>query len=50
MSEVVLTALEQELARHEWQDRFGRRSTTGLEVSAALLLEQERREHDEMLG
>ena len=50
MSEVVLAAVEQELARHEWQERFARRSTTELEVSAAALLEQERHRRDEMLG
>lgn len=50
VSEVVLAAVEQELARHEWQERFARRSTTELKVSAAALLEQERHQRDEMLG
>ena len=50
MSDVVLAAVEQELARHEWQERFARRPATELDVSAAALLEQERRRRDEQFG
>lgn len=49
MSEVVLVALEQELARYEWHQRFARRPATELGVSAAVLLEQERLRRDEQL-
>ena len=50
MSAVVLAAVERELARQEWQERFARRPETRLGVSAAELLEQERRGRDEQLG
>lgn len=50
MSEVVLTAVEHELSRHEWHERLARRPETELEVSAATLLEQERLGRDEQLG
>jgi len=50
MSAVVLDALERELARQEWQERFARRPATKLDVSAAELLDQERRSRDEQLG
>jgi plasmid stability protein len=43
LSDVVLTAIERELARREWHERLARRPTTDLEISAAALLEQERR-------
>jgi plasmid stability protein len=42
LGEVVLTAVERELARSEWSKRLARRPTTQLGVSAASLLEQER--------
>ena len=42
MSAVVLAAVEHELARQEWQERFTRRRATKLGVSAAELLEQDR--------
>ncbi len=42
LSDVVLAALERELARREWHERFSRRPTTDLGLSAAALLEQER--------
>ena len=50
MSAVVLAALEHELARQEWQERFSRRAATQLRTSAAELLEQERRGRGEQLG
>ena len=49
MSEVVLTAVERELSRHEWRERLARRPETELAVSAAALLEQERLRRDEQL-
>jgi hypothetical protein len=45
----ALTAVERELARQEWQERFAKRPETRLGVSAAELLEQERRGRDEQL-
>ena len=42
LGEVVLTAVERELARSEWSKRLARRPITELGVSAASLLEQER--------
>ena len=50
MSEVVLTAVERELARQEWHERLARRPATQLGVSGAQLLEQERRGRDAPLG
>ena len=50
ISAVVLTAVERELARQEWQRHFARRPATRLDISAAELLEQERRVRDEQLG
>ena len=43
MSHVVIIAIEHELARHEWRERHARRPGVDLGVSAAALLEQERR-------
>jgi hypothetical protein len=42
LGDVVLRALERELARCEWHDRLARRPMTDLGVSAASLLDQER--------
>ena len=42
MSAVVLTAVERELARWEWQERLAQRPTTDLGPEAATLLEEER--------
>ena len=50
IGEVVLDAVERELARREWQERFAGRSTTKPGVSAAQLLELERAGRDEQLG
>lgn len=46
LSEIVLRALEHELARHEWHERLAQRPTTDLGVSAASLLEQERQQRE----
>jgi plasmid stability protein len=46
LSDVVLMALERELARREWHERLAQRPTTDLGVSAASLLEQERQQRE----
>ena len=42
MSAVVLTAVERELARWEWQEHLAQRPKTDLGVEAAALLAEER--------
>ena len=42
MSEVVLVAVERELARCEWRKRLAQRPKTDLGVEAATLLAEER--------
>ena len=49
IAEVVLGAVERELARKEWQERFAGRTATKLDVSAAQMLELERLGRDEQL-
>lgn len=44
LSDVMLRALERELARREWHERLAQRPTTDLGISAASLLEQERQQ------
>jgi hypothetical protein len=46
LGDVVLIALERELARGEWHERLAQRPTTDLGVSAASLLEQERQQRE----
>lgn len=46
LGEIVLEAIEREVARREWQKRFSGRPMTLLGSSAAELLEQERRQRD----
>jgi hypothetical protein len=46
IGEIVLEAIEREVARREWHKRFTSRPTTRLRSSAAQLLEQERRLRD----
>jgi hypothetical protein len=41
LGDVVLRALERELARGEWHERLAQHPTTDLGVSAASLLEEE---------
>ena len=41
MREAVLTAIEKELARWEWQKRLAQRPETDLGVDASALLEEE---------
>lgn len=47
LSEVVLEALERELARAEFQERLANRPQTELEDPAASLLEEAREQRDE---
>ena len=47
LSDFVLEAIERELARGEWQERFSKRTETNLGTSAAALLEQERKERED---
>jgi hypothetical protein len=44
LSEIVLEAIEREVARREWHKRFSTRPATRLGTSAAALLEEERRQ------
>jgi plasmid stability protein len=46
ISDIVVEAMEREMARCEWHDKLSRRSGTNLGDSAASLLEQERRQRD----
>jgi hypothetical protein len=50
LGEIVLDAIEREVARREWRKRFSGRPSTQLGSSAAELLEQERRERDSELS
>jgi len=49
LSDIVLIALERELARREWHERLAQRPTTNLGVSAASLLAQERQQREQDL-
>ena len=46
IGEIVLEAIEREIARREWHKRFASRPTTRLRSTAAELLERERRLRD----
>ncbi len=50
MSDVVIIAVEHELARHEWRERHARRPGVDLGVSAAALLEEVRDTRRRELG
>jgi len=50
LGEIVLEAIEREVARREWHKRFSGRPPTELGSSAAELLEQERRQRDSDLS
>ena len=50
MSDVVLGAIERELARHEWRKRHAGRPGVDLGVSAAALLEEVRGARSQELG
>jgi hypothetical protein len=49
LGEIILEAIEREVARREWHKRFSGRPMTQLSSSAAELLEQERRQRDRNL-
>lgn len=49
LAEIILEAIEREVARREWRKRFAARPKTQLGISAADLLEQERRERESNL-
>jgi len=49
LSDIILEAIEKELKRREWRERFTKRPSSDLGVSAASLLEEERRERDNEL-
>jgi hypothetical protein len=46
LGEIILEAIEREVARREWHKRFSGHPMTHLASSAAELLEQERRQRD----
>lgn len=46
LSDVALDALEREMERREWHEGLAQRSPVDLGVSAASLLEEERRQRD----
>ena len=46
LGEIILEAIEREVSRREWQKRFSGRPSTQLRLSAAQLLEEERRQRD----
>ena len=50
LSDVILEAIEKELKRSEWRERFAKRPSSHLGVSAASLLEEDRRERDNELS
>lgn len=50
LSDVVLHALERELALSEWRDRLAKRPSTSLKTSAVSLLEQERDHREKHLA
>ena len=50
LGEIILEAIEREVARREWHKRFSGRPSTQLRNSAAELLEQERRQRDSDLS
>jgi hypothetical protein len=49
LGEIILEALEREVSRREWHKRFSGRPSTQLRISAAQLLQEERRQRDTAL-
>ena len=47
MRDLVIAAIERELSRREWRERWERRPVTDLDVSAASLLNESGPEFDE---
>lgn len=50
ISQVVLSAIERELARSEWEECLAKRPVTELGTTASSLLEEERQQRDAELG
>lgn len=50
ISDIVLEAIEREVARNEWHERLSQRPTTDLGDAATSLLEQERQQRDRDLA
>lgn len=50
LGEIVLEAIEREVARREWHKRFSTRPMTRLSISAAELLKEERRQRGSELS
>ena len=50
VSAVVLSAVERELERLEWQERLARHPTTDLGIDAATLVAEERLRRDREIG
>ena len=50
MSDIVIAAVERELARSAFRERLAKRPRTNIGLPAADLLEEERRERDKRLG
>ena len=50
LDDIILEAIEREVSRREWHKRFSRRPSTKFRISAAELLEQERRRRDSASG
>ena len=46
INDLILDAIEREVARQEWLERLTQRSQTNLGTSAAALLEEERSQHE----
>jgi hypothetical protein len=49
LCEIILEAIEREVSRREWHKRFSGRPSTQLRISAAQLLQEERRQRDTAL-
>ena len=50
MRAIVLSAVEREFARLEWQERLARHPTTDLGIDAATLIAEERLRRDQEIG
>ncbi|HVR95584.1 MAG TPA: toxin-antitoxin system HicB family antitoxin [Thermoanaerobaculia bacterium] len=50
ISDIVLGAIEREMARYDWNEKLSQRPPTDLGGSAASLLEQERKERERELA
>ena len=50
LSDLVLEAVKRELVRSAFHERLGRRSQSNIGISAASLLDEERRQREQNLG